>query len=151
MHYEDEHIYLIPDFEAEKRRAIKTLYSVSGVCLLFMTTEIVGGFFANSLAILTDAAHLFSDAIGFFISIFSLYLSQMAPNHGMSYGYQRAEVIGSLMSVTIIQLLTLWLVFEAVHRVLHPSPINASLMLLVSILGLIFNLSMMKILDNPPG
>lgn len=55
------------------------------------------------------------------------------------------------MSVTIIQLLTIWLVFEAIHRVINPSPINATIMLTISILGLIFNLSMMKILDNPPG
>jgi solute carrier family 30 (zinc transporter), member 2 len=116
-----------------------------------MITEIVGGIFANSLAIMTDAAHLFSDMSGFFISIFSLHLSQMQPDQKMSYGYHRAEVIGSLTSVIIIQGLTIWLVVEAIQRILNPSKINASIMLLVSILGLIFNLSMMKILHSAPG
>jgi solute carrier family 30 (zinc transporter), member 2 len=66
----------MPDFEADKKKAIKTLYIVSTISFLFMVTELVGGYFANSLAIMTDAAHLFSDLTGFYISILSLKLSQ---------------------------------------------------------------------------
>jgi solute carrier family 30 (zinc transporter), member 2 len=47
---------------------------VSVVCIIFMASEFAGGYFANSLAIMTDAAHLFSDVSGFFISIVSIYL-----------------------------------------------------------------------------
>lgn len=67
-----------------------------------MLVELVGGFLANSLAIMTDAAHLFSDISGFFISIASLWISQLPADISMSYGYYRAEIIGALSSVILI-------------------------------------------------
>ena len=75
-----EHIYSIPDINSNNQKAIQTLKRVSIICVLFMIVEIAGGVIANSLAIMTDAAHLFSDISGFFISIFSLKLSQLPAN-----------------------------------------------------------------------
>jgi len=56
---------------------MKILLIVSAVCFLFMVIELVGGILANSLAIMTDAAHLFSDISGFFISIFSIWIGSI--------------------------------------------------------------------------
>ena len=88
-----------------------------------MATELIGGFLANSLAIMTDAAHLFSDVSGFFISIFSIYISKIPATNSLSYGYHRAEVIGALASVVLIWALTIWLLVEAVHRIVNPEDI----------------------------
>ena len=111
-----------------------------------MIVELIGGYLARSLAIMTDAAHLLSDLSGFTISIVSLYIATRPANFELTYGYHRAEVVGALASILIIWVLTVWLVTEAIQRLLVPSEIDAFLMLSISILGLVFNLIMGKIL-----
>ena len=81
-----------------------------------MIGEFVGGFFANSLAIFTDATHLLSDLAGFIISIFSIWIAKKGASSTMSYGYHRAEVIGALASVILIWGLTAVLIYEAIIR-----------------------------------
>ena len=71
-----EHIYCIKDITNNKA-PMKILLIVSAVCFIFMVIELVGGILANSLAIMTDAAHLFSDISGFFISIFSIWIGSI--------------------------------------------------------------------------
>jgi zinc transporter 2 len=58
----------------DEKTAIRKLLCVAAICVVFMFVEIAGGYIANSLAIMTDAAHLFSDVSGFFISIVSLWI-----------------------------------------------------------------------------
>lgn len=118
------------------------------ICFTFMITEVVGGFLANSLAIMTDAAHLFSDVSGFFISIFSIWISSLPSSKHMTYGYSRAEIIGALASITLIWGLTIWLLFEATMRLINPPELNPRIMLLISCLGLFFNLVMFKVLHS---
>ena len=84
---------------------------VTGICFVFMIVEIVGGIMAHSLAILTDAAHLFSDIAGFLISIFAIYLGRKKATVEFSYGWNRAEIIGALMSIVLIWVLTVYLVY----------------------------------------
>jgi zinc transporter 2 len=80
-----------------------------------MAVEITGGIIAHSLAILTDAAHLMSDVFGVLISIFAIRLGRIeSDKFDFSYGWGRAEIIGSLGSVILIWGLTAWLVFEAI-------------------------------------
>lgn len=122
--------------------ALRKLWTVSIVCLGFMIIEVIGGYIANSIAIMSDAAHLFSDLLGFIISIVSIYIAKRTATHHMSYGFHRAEVIGALVSVTIIWGLTVWLLYEAVYRIFNPTPVNGGIMLIVAILGLLFNLIM---------
>ncbi len=70
---EDEpHIYDLPNVEGVTKRVMCKLFTVSIVCTVLMIAECIGGLLAGSLAIMTDAAHLFSDLSGFFISIFSV-------------------------------------------------------------------------------
>lgn len=84
-----------------------------------MLAEIVGGILAQSLAIMTDAAHLFSDLSGFMISIISLWIAKKKATKRMSYGFHRSEIIGALASVALIWGLTIWLVYEAVVRLIY--------------------------------
>lgn len=69
----DEHIYDIPDMEHTTKKVMVKLVAASVMCFMLMAVEAVGGILAHSLAILTDAAHMFSDISGFVISIFSLW------------------------------------------------------------------------------
>ena len=127
---------------------IKKLLCVSMICIVFMAAEIVGGIMASSLAILTDAAHMFSDLSGFMISIFSLWIALKPATNKMSYGYHRAEVIGAMCSVLLIWGLTIWLVYEAIWRVIEPEPVDGLIMLITAIFGLACNLVMAKMLHG---
>lgn len=75
---------------------------------------------ANSIAIFTDTAHLASDMIGFMMSIVALKISQRPASKELTFGWHRAEIIGTLMSVIFLLTLTIWLVFEAFNRVVEP-------------------------------
>lgn len=136
----------------DNKAPIKKLFIVAAVCLLFMVAEIVGGLLANSIAILTDAAHLLSDLTGFAISVVSLYISQRPATSKMSFGYHRAEIIGAILSMALIWGLTIWLVFEAVQRIITPVEVDGLIMLITAIFGFVCNLVMFKLLhSHGPG
>lgn len=128
--------------------ALKKMVIVSLICILFMMAEIIGGLLANSLAIITDAAHLFSDLSGFLISIFAIMIGQKPANKIFTFGYHRAEVLGALTSVITIWILTGFLIKEAIDRLANPTPIDAKIMLITSIFGLMCNLVMMQVLHS---
>ena len=128
--------------EKENAAARKKLWVVSILCLCFMVLEIIGGFLANSLAIMTDAAHLLSDLASFLISIFALWLATRAPTSRLSFGFHRAEILGALISVIMIWLLTGILVYEAVQRIREPEDVNGKYMFIVASCGLGVNLLM---------
>ena len=74
------------------KKAIKKLIITSLICVFFMAIEVVGGILSNSLAIATDAAHLFTDIASFMISLFSIWLGSRPPTKRMTFGWHRAEV-----------------------------------------------------------
>uniref|UniRef100_A0A1I8IQT5 G_PROTEIN_RECEP_F1_2 domain-containing protein n=1 Tax=Macrostomum lignano TaxID=282301 RepID=A0A1I8IQT5_9PLAT len=96
----DSHCHEL-EFDATRR-----LLLASVLCLLFMAGEIVGGALANSLAIMTDAAHLLTDFASFMISLLAIFLAGRRPSKTYSFGWHRAEVLGALVSVLLIWLVT---------------------------------------------
>ena len=82
-----------------------------------MCAEITGGYLSNSLAIMTDAAHMLSDVSAFFISIVAIHMGKTPVSLSKTYGYHRAEVLGATASIIIIWFLVLWLCIEASFRV----------------------------------
>ena len=132
----------------KEKEALRKMIRVSIVCMIFMLIEAIGGYIAGSLAIMTDAAHLFSDLSSFMISIFSIWIGQKSANNRCSFGFQRAEVLGALTSVIIIWILTIFLIKEAIDRFYNPTEIIAEYMLITAIFGLICNLAMIKVLHS---
>ena len=113
-----------------------------------MIIEVIGGYISNSLAIMTDAAHLFSDVSGFAISIFSVTLSTIPKTKVFTYGYHRAEILGAMASILLIWVLTIGLGVFAYYRILDPPEVDAKIMFGVAIIGLLVNLLMMCILKK---
>lgn len=113
-----------------------------------MVAEILGGLLANSLAVLTDAAHLLSDLAGFLISIFALWLAKKEPTSRLSFGFHRAEILGALVSVVLIWILTGVLVYEASYRIMHPEDVDGKVMFIVASAGLGVNLLMGLVLHQ---
>lgn len=82
-----------------------------------MIVEVIGGYISNSVAIMTDAGHMFSDVAGFGISIISIRYGLKSPNAKHSYGYHRSEVLGALASIVIIWVLVLCLIYAGCYRI----------------------------------
>ncbi|MCJ8746369.1 hypothetical protein PDJAM_G00141090 [Pangasius djambal] len=133
----------LEDREQEKKMARKRLYIVSAVCLVFMVGEILGGYFAGSLAVMTDAAHLLVDFTSFIISLCSLWLSSRPATHTLNYGWHRAEILGALLSVFTIWLVTGVLVYLAVERLISDDfEIEGTVMLITSGCAVLANIIM---------
>lgn len=96
---------------------------------------------SGSLAIMCDAAHMFSDVGGFGISFLSIYISKRKSNFNYSYGYHRSEVLGALCSIFFIWALLIWLNYEATQRIINPpEDINGDIMLITAIIGFCCNI-----------
>ena len=130
---------------------MKKLVWVIIICFFFMVCEIIGGVMSNSLAILTDAAHMLSDVAGFMISLFSIWIGQKSANCRQTYGWHRAEVVGAVASIVIIWVMVVWLFIEATDRIIHPDyEINAEVMLITAFISLACNIFNLIILDHFP-
>ncbi|XP_043074377.1 zinc transporter 4 isoform X2 [Puntigrus tetrazona] len=133
----------LEDREREKQLAKKRLYIVSAVCLVFMVGEILGGYFAGSLAVMTDAAHLLVDLTSFIISLCSLWLSSRPATRTLNYGWHRAEILGALLSIFTIWLVTGVLVYLAVERLIDEDfTIEGTVMLITSGCAVLANIIM---------
>jgi cation diffusion facilitator family transporter len=129
-------------YKKQQDEAIKKLTWVCVICTIFMIIEIIGGYLANSIAIMSDAAHLLSDLLGFVISIISIYISRKVAKNHMSYGYHRAEIIGALVSIVLIWALTIWLLYEATLRIINTPQVDGLIMIIISVIGFSFNVIM---------
>ncbi|KAJ8409849.1 hypothetical protein AAFF_G00219080 [Aldrovandia affinis] len=133
----------LEDREREKRQAKKRLCIVAAICLVFMVGEILGGYFAGSLAVMTDAAHLLVDFTSFLISLCSLWLSSRPATHRLNYGWHRAEILGALLSVFTIWLVTGVLVYLAIERLISDDyTIDGMVMLITSGCAVLANIVM---------
>ncbi|KAK4267090.1 hypothetical protein QN277_023923 [Acacia crassicarpa] len=136
----------------ERTTSMRKLLMAVILCVIFMSIEVVGGIKANSLAILTDAAHLLSDVAAFAISLFSLWAAGWEATPRQSYGFFRIEILGALVSIQLIWLLTGILVFEAIQRLIAGAQeVNGLLMFLVSAFGLLVNIIMALLLGHAHG
>lgn len=130
---------------------VSQLKTATYVSLLLMFIEIVGGYFANSLAIITDAMHLLSDVGGFIISVFTLKLMMQKPDAKHSFGFQQVGVLGALFSVSTIWAMAGVLFVTGIQRLLAPEPIDGKLMSIIATMGFVANVLMMAILGHDHG
>ncbi|KAL3986045.1 cation diffusion facilitator transporter family protein [Acanthocheilonema viteae] len=125
------------------RKAEQSLYAVSAVTVIFIIIEFLGGYFANSLAIMTDAGHMISDLLSFCVAIVAMKLAQKKPTKRLPFGYYRAEILGALISVVMIWALTAILVYAAVERIIEQNfDVDATVMLYTAAISVLFNVIM---------
>lgn len=113
-----------------------------------MVIEFVGGWFSNSLALISDAAHMLTDIGAMLLSLFALWIARRPVTLSMSFGYHRAEILGALSSGLLIWLISGVLIYEAVVRMQAPPEVRAPVVFVVAVIGLIANLFSMRILHS---
>ncbi|KAM4688904.1 proton-coupled zinc antiporter SLC30A8 [Discoglossus pictus] len=127
--------------QKEQKAAKKKLYIAAVICLTFTIAEIVGGYIAGSLAVVTDGAHLLVDLSSFLLSICSLWLSAKPATKDLNYGWYRAEIVGAFLSMVTVWVLTGVLVYLASERLVHQDyEINGTVMLITSSCALLANI-----------
>lgn len=107
----------------------------------FVVIEAGAGFFANSLALLTDAAHNFIDVVALAISWYALRLTARPAYARRTYGYHRAGILAALVNSTTLVLISLAIFYEAFQRLLAPPPVQADILIAVSALAFVVNAS----------
>ncbi|XP_051955085.1 zinc transporter 2-like [Xyrauchen texanus] len=133
----------------EKLIAKKKLYIASIVCLVFMIGEVIGGYLAHSLAIMTDAAHLLTDFGSMMVSLFSLWISSRPATKTMNFGWHRSEILGALISVMSIWIVTGVLVYLAIERIVkNDYEIDGHVMVVTSGCAVVVNIIMAYILHH---
>ncbi|KAK7878715.1 hypothetical protein WMY93_030954 [Mugilogobius chulae] len=137
------------DDASVKLQAKNKLVIASGVCLVFMIGEVIGGYLAHSLAIMTDAAHLLTDFGSMMVSLFSLWISSRPPTKTVTFGWHRSEILGAFISVVSIWVVTGALVYLAIERIVRNDyDINGHVMLVTSGCAVIVNIVMAYILHH---
>jgi cobalt-zinc-cadmium efflux system protein len=107
-----------------------------GILLL----EVVGGILTNSLALLSDAGHVFADVFALGLSWVALVLSGLPPDRRKTYGYFRTEVLAAAINGVTLFLVSFWIFYEAIGRISSPRPVKSLEMFLIALVGLTVNL-----------
>lgn len=129
---------------------IRKISAVFCLICIFLVIEVWGHLKTGSLSLLADALHLLVDIAGFVVSIITLKLSKRGSSSKMTFGYERAEVIGALFSVFFIWAAVVYLMIESFHKYFHPIEIDGKVFLRISIAGLIVNLICVAVLHYRP-
>jgi len=106
-----------------------------------MAGEVLVGLLAGSLALLSDAAHLLTDAAALVLALIAARLAARPPSGGYTYGLQRAEILSAQANGLTLLLLALWLGIEAVRRLVHPPPVVGLAVLVTALVGIVVNLA----------
>jgi cobalt-zinc-cadmium efflux system protein len=108
--------------------------------LVIMVAEVIGGVLSNSLALLSDAGHMLTDALALGLSLFAMNLARRPPTPTRTFGYHRAEIMAALANGTILVLVSVFIFYEAYQRFPDLPSVKSPLMLIVASIGLIANL-----------
>jgi len=108
--------------------------------LVYFVVELAGGFWTGSLALLSDAGHMLTDVLALGLALFAAWVSKKPVSPGKTYGYLRAEILGAFCNGILLAIVCLLIFYEAIHRLLKPSPVMAEGMLIIAVLGLLVNL-----------
>ena len=132
------------DVTRNRRDLTITLAITAAYCVV----EMVGGWVTNSLALLSDAGHMFSDVGALSLSLFAIRLAQLPPTASKTFGYHRVEILAALVNALILWVIVGLIFIGAYQRFRDPPGVNSTGMMLVAVVGLGINLISLQILHR---
>lgn len=114
----------------------------------FMVAEVVGGIMSGSLALLADAGHMLTDSSALFMAWAAARITRRPADDDRSYGYHRVQILAAFVNGLAFFAIFVWIVVEAVQRLLDPVHVIADTMLVVAVLGLVVNLATFFVLHG---
>lgn len=124
----------------DRRHYTRVLWWVFGINLAYMLVEAIGGMVTGSMALLSDAGHMFTDVGAIGLALFAGMLAQKPKDPRRTYGYLRAEILGALINGMALILLCGYILTEAYHRISQPRPLPGGPILIIASIGFIVNL-----------
>ncbi|MFF5995007.1 cation diffusion facilitator family transporter [Lysinibacillus sp. KU-BSD001] len=118
----------------------KTLFIAFIIITGYMIVEVIGGLLTNSLALLSDAGHMLSDAISLAIGILAFSLGEKAANNQKTYGYKRFEILAAVFNGITLIAIALFIFYEAIGRFANPPEVASTGMLYIASIGLLVNI-----------
>lgn len=119
-----------------------------GLVVIYMFAELIGGWLANSLALLADAGHMLSDAASLAMSLFALWIARKPPTDERTFGYYRAEILAALVNGATLGAMAIYIFYEAFMRFAEAPEVKGPLLLGVAAGGLVINLAGLWILHG---
>ncbi|WP_419768156.1 cation diffusion facilitator family transporter [Arcobacter sp.] len=118
----------------------KVLKWALGITLITMFAEFFYGFLSNSLALVSDAIHMFTHSFALIISLLAIIIASKQAPLEKTFGYYRAEVLAAFINGITIVLSILWIIYEAIERFLNPEVIDIKIAMIVATIGLVVNI-----------
>ena len=145
------HLHREEGFPAPRARhdaAQRRLTWVLALTLAYTVAEVAGGIASNSLALLADAGHMATDVLALGLAVLAGWFAVRPPDHGRTFGYQRAEILAALANGVILVVVCGFIFWEAVHRMSAPPVVATGLMAWVAAGGLVVNVVSARILHG---
>jgi cobalt-zinc-cadmium efflux system protein len=130
--------------------AHRTLSAAAIVTMLFALAEAIGGWWTGSLALVSDAGHMFTDAGALVLGAFAAWIARRPPSQRHSYGLGRAEVVAAAVNATVMLAIVVALAYEGFSRLQDPAPVNGVAAALIAAAGLAVNLWVLRRLAPHP-
>jgi cobalt-zinc-cadmium efflux system protein len=114
--------------------------------LVISIAEIIGGVLSNSLSLISDALHNLSDGLATFIAWLANRISKRPSNTKKTFGYKRIEILAAFFNALVLIVVSFYLFYEAVLRIIEPEPVKGMIMMVVATVGLLANLAAVLLL-----
>ena len=138
--FHDDHSHDSHDHGLLDRGITRGFIVAIGLTAVTLVAELIGGFWTNSLALLSDAAHVFMDLFALVLSLAAIHLAKFPASDTRTYGWHRAEILASLINGATLLLIAFGILSEAWDRMLHPEAVKSKEMFIIASIGLIMNL-----------
>lgn len=130
--------------EANRSRLMLVLY----LSAAYLVAEVIGGVLTNSLALLADAGHMFSDVASLGLAVVAMRVAQRPPTSQRTFGYHRAEILAALANGATLVAASAWIVIEAWQRFRQPPTVDGAPMMAIAAGGLLVNLLSLRLLSG---
>lgn len=119
-----------------------------GLTATFMVVEVVGGLIAGSLALIADAAHMLTDTASLALAWIAFRLSDRSADAQRTFGFERFQVLAAFVNGLALFAIVVWIAWEAIGRLMHPTPVMGAPMALIAAAGLVVNIAAFAILHG---
>ncbi len=116
--------------------------------VIITVTQIITGVISGSLALLSDAMHNFSDVLALVVTKIADNISKRLPNYNQTFGYKRSKIVAALFNSSILVIIGLYLIYEAIMRFFNPQPITSDWVIYMAILSIVLNFASVVLLKD---
>jgi cobalt-zinc-cadmium efflux system protein len=136
------HMHVHVDSRADRRILAVSL----GLLLAFMVAEVVLGIVANSLALLADAGHMLTDASALGLALFAAWAASLPARGRWTFGFGRVEILAAQANGITLVVIGVLILFSAVRRLIDPPDVEAGIVVVVALAGIVVNVSVLALL-----